>query len=352
MTALLASPLCQANDTQRSKGQRIAAKTAPQAMPAMPVYGEREDAMAFATALDEQEKWQDGWAKRWVARAQQNASVIRLMQPAPTGAAKNWAAYRERFIEPRRLKAGERFWADNAQVLQRAQDEYGVPAWLIVGIIGVETLYGQHTGNYRTLDALATLAFDFPVQHPRAQQRSAFFQSELAALLRLSRQEGVPPDEWKGSYAGAMGLPQFMPSNWSTLGVDFDHDGHVDLLGSPADAIASVGRYLQSHGWHTGMPTHYPVRLSAQADMTALMAPDIVPTFTAGQMEALGAMVDDAGRAHQGPLALVELQNGDQPPSYVVGTENFYVITRYNWSSYYAMAVIELGQTIQARRSP
>lgn len=324
------------------------AKTRP-AERAQPVYGSNETAMRFAAALDEQEGWSDDWAQRWIARAQYNPSVVRLMLPAPAGTPKNWAAYRDRFIEPRRLQAGLRFWQSHADALQRAEAEYGVPAWLIVGIIGVETLYGQHTGNYRALDALATLAFDFPAEHPRAQQRSTFFQSELAALLRLARQEGVAPDEWRGSYAGAMGLPQFMPSNWSKLGVDFDRDGHIDLLGSPGDAIASVARYLQSHGWRPGMPTHYAVNVSnASAGMAELLAPDILPTFSAERMQALGAELEATARAHAGPLALVELQNGTQPPSYVAGTENFYVVTRYNWSSYYALAVIELGQAVQA----
>ncbi|WP_101046910.1 lytic murein transglycosylase B, partial [Macromonas nakdongensis] len=318
-------------------------------------YAQHDAARAFAAELDRSQGWDDGWASRWIAQAERRPQVIKLMQPAPAGQAKNWTAYRQRFVEPKRLQAGARFWAQHAQALQRAEAHYGVPAWLIVGIIGVETLYGQHTGTFRVLDALTTLAFDFPADHPRAAQRSEFFRSELAAFLQLARDSGVSPLDWRGSYAGAMGLPQFMPSNWSRFGVDFDRDGQVDLLGSPADAIASVARYLQAYGWQSGMPTHYPVTFDpGTLDLDTLLAPDILPTFSAATLQAKGVRLGGAGTQHNGPLALVELENGDPaqgggPRSYVAGTDNFYAITRYNWSSYYALAVIELGQAVQAR---
>jgi membrane-bound lytic murein transglycosylase B len=317
-------------------------------------YAAHAEAMAFADRLDEAEGWNDGWARRWLGEARQHAQVVRLITPPPPGTAKNWAAYRARFVEPTRLEAGRRFWQAHADTLARAEQVYGVPAWLVVGIIGVETLYGQHTGRFRALDALATLAFDFPAAHPRAAQRSAFFRDELAALLRLSRHTGTAPTEWLGSYAGAMGLPQFMPSNWQRFGVDFDGDGRVDLLGSAADAIGSVARYMQGHGWQTGMPTHYGVRFDTERlALPTLLAPDILPTFSAEQMATLGVQLEGAGAQHTRPLALVELENGDParggaPRTYVAGTENFYAITRYNWSSYYAMAVIDLGLSVQA----
>jgi membrane-bound lytic murein transglycosylase B len=133
--------------------------------------------------------------------------------------------------------------------------------------------------------------------------------------------------------------------------IDFDGDGHVDLHASAADAIGSVASYFIAHGWKPGMPTHYTVRLDGPAEHTEeLLLPDILPTFSATRMQALGAQLDNAGQQHTGPLALVELQNGNAAPSYVAGTENFYAITRYNWSSYYAMAVIELGQAVKAER--
>jgi membrane-bound lytic murein transglycosylase B len=227
-----------------------------------------------------------------------------------------------------------------------------VPQWLIVGVIGVETFYGQHTGNFRVLDALSTLTFDFPKEHPRAKERQAFFSKELAQFLAIAAKEKINPTKLKGSYAGAMGLPQFMPSSWVNFAVDFDGDKHIDLFNNPADVIGSVANYFKAFQWHTGMPTHYPVTFNRdQLDIDALMAPDILPTFSVNSFQSKGAVIEGDALLHTGPLALIELLNGNAPPSYVAGTENFYAITRYNWSSYYAMAVIDLGQAV-AREMP
>jgi membrane-bound lytic murein transglycosylase B len=220
----------------------------------------------------------------------------------------------------------------------------------VVGIIGVETFYGQHTGNFRTLDALSTLTFDFPEEHPRAKERQAFFSKELAHFLVLAHQEKLKPASIKGSYAGALGLPQFMPSSWAKFAIDFDGDKHIDLFANKADVIGSVANYFKAFQWQAGMATHYPVQFdAAKLDMDALMAPDILPTFSVNNFLAKGAVLEGAALSHSGPLALIELLNGDAAPSYVAGTENFYAITRYNWSSYYAMAVIELGQAVADR---
>jgi membrane-bound lytic murein transglycosylase B len=269
--------------------------------------------------------------------------------PAATPAAKNWAAYRSRFIENKRIDAGAAFWQRHQATLARAEQTYGVPAQIIVGILGVETMYGQHMGNFRILDALATLAFDFPATHPRAQERQTFFKGELEHFLRMAQRSGHEASSYRGSYAGAMGLPQFMPSSRSHYAVDFDGDGHIDLFNSAADAIGSVAHYFKAFQWKPGLPTHYAVQLSDQPDMTALLAPDILPTFSAEAFAAKGALLDGAALQHPGPLALIELRNGEGAPSYVAGTENFYAVTRYNWSAYYAMAVIELGQAVAQR---
>ena len=233
--------------------------------------------------------------------------------------------------------------------LERAEKTYGVPAEMVVGIIGVETLYGQHKGNYRVLDALTTLSLNFPQEHPRAAEREAFFKSELGHFLVQMRQlpEGSAPVT--GSFAGAMGWPQFMPSSWAKFAVDFDGDGRIDLLNNPVDAIGSVANYFKAFGWQTGMPTHYPVQFDeARLDKPTLLAPDILPTFSVATFTAKGAVLEGDALQHKGQLALVELFNGQDAPSYVAGTENFYVVTRYNWSSYYALAVIELGQAVKA----
>ena len=312
-----------------------------------PSYANRPDAMALANDIAQQHALSPAWVHRTLGQARRLPVVERLMTPAPVGTPKNWALYRSRFIEPIRVRAGAAFWQAQRDTLARAEIAYGVPAEIIVGIIGVETLYGQHTGNFRVLDALATLAFDFPTAHPRAAQRSQYFAGELGQFLKLTHQGGIDPLSLRGSYAGAMGMPQFMPSSWAKFAVDFDGDGRIDLFNSPADVIGSVANYFKAFGWQPGMPTHYSVSFDPEKlDLEALMLPDILPTFSVPSFIAKGAVLGDDAQAHRGPLALIELQNGDQPASYVAGTENFYVITRYNWSSYYAMAVIELGRKV------
>ena len=199
------------------------------------------------------------------------------------------------------------------------------------------------------MDALATLAFDFPASHPRAAERSAYFKGELEQFLNLHYRASTNPFNARGSYAGAMGMPQFMPSSWARYAVDFDGDGKVDLFNSATDAIGSVASYFKGYDWKPGMPAIYPVRFDAATlDKDALLAPDILPTFSVASFTAKGAVLEGDALQHKGPLALVELQNGDDAPSYVAGTENFYAITRYNWSSYYAMAVLELGREVAA----
>ena len=318
-------------------------------------YAQRDDAMQFADDLAERRGLDREWVRQAVGQARFLGSVPKLMLPPAKGTAKNWRVYRSRFIDPIRIRAGVRFWQEHREALARAEQEYGVPAEIIVGIIGVETIYGQQMGNFRVMDALATLAFDFPAAHPRAKERTEFFRRELEQWLSLSNRTNIDPFEVRGSYAGAMGLGQFMPSSWARFAVDFDGDSRIDLFRSPTDAIGSVANYFKGHGWTTGMPTHYTVQFypdPARVPLDELLAPDILPSFSAASMQAKGALLDATAAQHAGPLALVELQNGGAAPSYVAGTENFYAITRYNWSSYYAMAVIELGREVAAARRP
>ena len=313
-------------------------------------YANRSEAMQWADEAADRLDLPAAWVREQIGQARRIPLIEQLVLPAPTPVAKNWAAYRSRFIEPRRIDAGVAFWQRHQATLTRAEQTYGVPASVIVGILGVETLYGQHMGNFRILDALATLAFDFPQAHPRARDRQAFFRGELDHFLRMAQRSGNDAQSYRGSYAGAMGLPQFMPSSWSHYAVDFDGDGRIDLFNSPADAIGSVANYFKAFQWKPGMPTHYTVQLSpGQTDMAALLAPDILPTFSPEAFTAKGVQLEGPALQHTGPLALIELRNGEDAPSYVAGTENFYAITRYNWSSYYAMAVIELGQAVAER---
>jgi membrane-bound lytic murein transglycosylase B len=328
------------------KGRPAArAKEAPQRRG--PPYAEREEAMRFAEEMAERRNIDPAWARRMLGEAQNLAVVSRLMQPAPAATAKNWALYRSRFIDPVRIRAGVRFWQEHRRTLEAVETQYGVPAEMIVGIVGVETIYGQQMGDFRVLDALATLSFDIPATHPRAAERAQYFRGELEQFLAFHHQARSNPLLPRGSYAGAMGMPQFMPSSLARWGVDYDGDKKVDLAASPDDVIASVANYFKGYGWVTGMPTHYPVRFDKEKlDLDALLAPDILPTFGVASFEARGAVLEGPALEHKGPLALIELQNAGDPPTYVAGTENFYAITRYNWSSYYAMAVIELGEAV------
>jgi membrane-bound lytic murein transglycosylase B len=318
------------------------------AQTAGPRYAGHPAATAFAAEVAQRRGWDENWVLRHIGQARRLTSVQQLMAPPP-GAPKDWQAYRARFVEPVRLLAGAQFWQKHQRLLERAEAQYGVPADIVVGIIGVETIYGRHLGNYRALDALATLSFDFPSTARR--DRSAYFRSELEELLALALRQRKDPASFRGSYAGAWGLPQFMPGSVNRHAVDYDGNGRIDLLHSPADVIGSVANYMAAHGWQPGMATHYAVTPPADpAARAALLAPDILPSFSPAQMEAQGATLSSQGRAHSGPLALVELQNGLDAPQFVAGTANFYAITRYNWSSFYAMAVIELGAALAAQR--
>ena len=328
---------------KRKKDKRIAARDddAPDSF----VYGRRDDVLAFAAQVADERGLDRAWVEDQLARARYQPSVAKAIMPGPPGSAKNWAAYRARFVEPKRLAAGVQWWQAHASALADAQERYGVPAELVAGIIGVETFYGRMTGNYRVLDSLATLAFDFPTGR---SDRSAFYRSELRAYLVWCALEGRDADTARGSFAGAIGWPQFMPSSLLKYAVDFDHDGHVDLSAGGDDVVGSVASYLATFGWQRDMPTTFPVLPPLDpVERARLAASDIVPTFSAAELTAAGAQLPDDAREFPGLLAFVELQNGADAPSYVAGTRNFYVVTRYNWSSYYAMAVIDLGAALK-----
>jgi membrane-bound lytic murein transglycosylase B len=338
LAALWSAPLCAAT-------RHEAGKVVPGRPGAGSGYGRHPAALAFAEAVAERQGLSLGWLQRQLAQAQRVEAVRRLIMPPPVGVAKNWAAYRARFVEPQRIAAGAAFWRSNERALAEAHARWGVPPEIVVGIIGVETYYGRITGSFRVIDALATLAFDFP---PGRRDRSAFFADELEAYFAWCNDEGIDPASRKGSYAGAMGLPQFMPSSIRRWALDFDGDGHIDLINSTTDVVGSVAHYLAAFGWERELPTHFAVTPPPEgAGRTRLLAPDIVPSFSAREFTDEGALLPAAALAHEGPLALVLLENGGAEPSYVAGTRNFYVVTRYNWSSYYALAVIDLGAAVR-----
>ena len=342
-----ASPATWAGDVGKAKGVK-ASQVAKATTATRAVYDKHPLATEFAAEVAERRGMDAAWLLGALAQAQRLTAVQRLIMPPPAGTAKNWAAYRARFVEPQRIQQGLDFWRQNEAWLHEADERWGVPPEGVVAIVGVETLYGRITGSFRVIDALATLSFDFP---PGRRDRSAFFREELEEFFVWCEREGVDPLSVKGSFAGAMGLPQFMPGSINRFAVDFDGDGHVNLMRSPADVVGSVAHYLARHGWQRGLATTFEVAPPVDtADRATLLAPDILPSFSAADFAARGAVLNAAGRAHDGPLALVELQNGERAPSFVAGTRNFWAITRYNWSAYYAMAVIDLAAELKRRR--
>ena len=301
---------------------------------------------ALASRLSAQHQLPKAWVQQKIASARLLPQVQQMVLPPISPTAKNWQAYRARFLQTQRIQAGVAFARKYAEELNRAEASYGLPSAYVLGVLGVETFFGQHQGQFKVLDALATLSIAFPKEHPYASERQAFFESELGHHLQQLRGQPSLKNQL-GSFAGASGWPQFMPSSIAKFAVDFEGDGRIDLSRSPVDAIGSVAHYFQAYGWQTGMPTHFEVKVNAnETDLAALLAPDIVPTWSLSYLQDKGVEVVEASGYAQ-PLALVQLFNADEAPSYVAGTENFFVITRYNRSSYYALAVIELGRAIK-----
>ncbi len=279
-----------------------------------------------------------------------SAKAIQLIKPAPTPKFKNWEAYRARFIEPVRILAGVDFWNRYSDALSRAEKEYGVPAQIIVGIIGVETIYGRNTGTFRVVDVLGTLGFAYP-DIPNKAARMAYFRTELEQCLLLARESGIDPFSLTGSYAGAIGWPQFMPSSIRQYGVDFDVNGKIDLRNSPEDAIGSVANFLLQHGWEAGLPLVFPVKVTGEHP-ESLLATDLNATTTWKQLSDVVVIQPETSSPDDSTLVgLIDLQNGTHPTEYWLGTQNFFAITKYNRSYFYAMSVIELGKAVCISRN-
>ncbi len=260
----------------------------------------------------------------------------------PAERVKPWSEYRPIFITDRRIVQGVEFWKAHEEALARAEREFGVPAQFIVAIIGVETFYGRNTGNYRVLDALSTLAFDYP---PRAP----FFRSQLREFLLLAREQQVDPLSLTGSYAGAMGLPQFMPGSFRAYAVDFDGDGHINIWSDPTDAIGSVANYFKRHGWSGGGPTAIRAQVSGNRVEEGVV-PGIEPVKSVAELRALGWNAQDPALRDDLRVTSFRL-DGDKGPEYWMGLPNFYAITRYNRSVMYAMAVTDLANAIAERHA-
>ncbi|MBV8635647.1 MAG: lytic murein transglycosylase B [Burkholderiaceae bacterium] len=307
----------------------------------------------FSTMMVEQHGFDRADLEAVFKNARHIDSAIQLVKPAPVGQPKNWQAYRARFIEPKRIAAGLAFWNEHAEALARAEKEYGVPAEIIVGILGIETLYGQNTGSFRVVDVLATLGFDYP-DTPNRTARMDYFRSELENALLFARESSIDPFSLKGSYAGAIGLPQFMPGSIRKFAVDYDGDGKIDLRNSPEDAIGSIANFLTQHGWHRGEPTVFQASVTTPVEdgknaWTSYIGQGLEAKFSLAELEAAGVrpVVEPPADILYG---LVDLQNGTEPTEYWLGAPNFFAITQYNRSFFYAMSVIELGREVRTLR--
>ena len=309
------------------------------ATPSTP-YAERDDVRSFIVEMQEKHGLDNEPLEQLFAHTRPIPAVLKAVAPPSDPGIRSWQSYRQRFIEPRRIKAGLEFWQHHAAPLAKASAQSGVPPEFIVAIIGIETLYGKQLGRFGTFAALATLAFDYP---PRAD----LFRRELEALLLLARDERRAPDSYRGSFAGAIGLPQFLPSSIRAYAVDFDRNGHIDLTTSPPDAIGSVANFLKAHGWEQDGP----VTIKVDADRTAsqpLIDEGIRPARRPEEMRSFGVTLP--AETPDAPAALIDLVTPDRATEYWLGYQNFFVITRYNRSSFYAMSVFQFAEVLRAQR--
>jgi membrane-bound lytic murein transglycosylase B len=313
-------------------------------------FGQWKAVSEFITEMSDEHGFDRSELNTQFAKIHYLDKVIKLINPPPAGKTKNWTAYRERFVEPRRIQAGLDFWQRHETDLARAQAEFGVPPEIIVGVLGVETIYGRQPGNIRVMDSLTTLAFAYP-EAPNRQARMAYFRSELKQALLYARESNIDPFSLSGSFAGAIGLPQFMPGSIRRYAIDFDGDGKIDLRNSAADAIGSIASFLSQHGWMANLPLVYPVRPdeSSETIWKPLIGVTLAATHSVDEIEQSGVTLpSDVPRTLM--VGLVDLQDGDRPTRYWVGSDNFFAITKYNRSYFYAMAVIELGNAIRQQR--
>lgn len=315
-----------------------AARSAP---PAQKPYGKRADVRSFIRDM----VGQHGFVERELAflfsRARREPAILAAIAPQKDPRARSWQAYRARFLSEARIAEGAEFRRRNAAALERAAQEHGVPEEIIVAILGIETAYGRQMGAYRVIDALSTLAFDYP---PRAE----FFRGELEQYLLYARETGIDVFSVRGSYAGAIGIPQFMPGSYRRFAVDFDDDGVVNLRLSAPDAIGSVANFLAKHGWRRGERIELPARVTGEA-YRKLVESGPEPTLTLGELKGFG--VETRSELALGtPVALIELESPGAATEYRIGLRNFYVLTRYNRSALYAAAVVDLAREIKAKR--
>lgn len=308
------------------------AQTPPAAL--APLSAEVE---AFIGAMAATHGFDESWLRRTLAQIKPNAGVQRAIAAPST--AKPWHEFKPLFVDRQRIENGVKFWNEHAELLARAQERFAVPAAIVVAIIGVETRYGRMTGGFSILDALYTLGF-------HADNRPAFFRAELEQFFLLAREQNWDVSKPKGSYAGAMGWPQFMPSSYRRYAIDFDGDGRIDLWNSAADVIGSVASYMREFGWKDGAPVVAPAIVDG--DPAALIGLGLTPEFTVAQWRMRGVETKNpVDAALLAALFRLDLTDG---PLFMLGFENFHTILHYNRSRHYAMAVYELANEIEQER--
>ncbi len=310
-------------------------------------YTMREDVRDYIAEVSAEHDFDEAQLLDLFARAERKESIRKAMS-RPAEKTLKWFEYRKIFLKEPRISQGLEFWAANADTLERAEARYGVPPEYIVAIIGVETRYGRITGGFRVIDALATLSFDYPTESGR--DRSDFFRKELTQFLLLAREEEKDPLSLSGSYAGAMGYGQFIPSSFRAYSVDFDGDGQRDIWNNETDAIGSVANYFAEHGWEADEPVVVLAGVSAGADFVSLDAlanSTLKPERTVGELAAMGLEVGETDPVRNAALFKMILEDDAE---YWLGLDNFYVISRYNRSRLYSLAVHQLAELIRAEQ--
>ena len=304
-------------------------------------YARRGEVREFIRELVERHGFVEHELAFLFSRARREPAILAAIAPPKDPRARSWQLYRARFVSDGRIAEGAEFWRLNAAALERAAQEHGVPGEIVVAIIGIETAYGRQMGTWRVIDALTTLAFDYP---PRAE----FFRGELEQYLLFARESGLDVFSVRGSYAGAIGIPQFMPGSYRSFAVDFDGDGAVNRRTSAADAVGSVANFLSKHGWRRGERVQLPARVSSDTHR-ALLEAGIEPKTGLGELKRFGVETR-TDLALDTPVALIELESPGAATEYRLGLRNFYVLTRYNRSALYAAAVYDLAQEIRRKR--
>ena len=315
----------------------ICSATTLAAGPATALDAQRSDVAGFIADMRERHGFATDVLDSLFAQVESRPVIVEAMS-RPAEKTMTWQEYRARFITDRRVTRGREVARDQAAALDKAAAASGVPTSILLGIVGVETFYGEITGRFRVIDALSTLAFDY---EPRAK----YFRGELEQYLLMTREEELDPLDPLGSYAGAMGIPQFMPTSFRAYAVDGGGDGHRDLWGDWSDVFASVGNYLKVHGWRSGEPVMVTVDVTG-ADLNGLETQKLDLSTTVGALRARGIKFD-CGLPDDAAAVLIELE-GAAGPEYRVGFANFYAITRYNRSALYASAVNDLAEAVQA----